>query len=127
MTLKEYAYRHNNYIDIDVSDSVYDVLGNFTYDFLEKPEDNYNKFMNLLGENVIVNNNLNDEQLVCNFFEFFEKHNKGLKELFEDDNISERLTLNIDNILSGNCSETYYNKLYESLEKSINNENDMDI
>lgn len=127
MTLEEYASKHNNYIDIDVSDSIYDILANYTYDFLEEPKDSYDKFLNFLGKNVTVNNNLNDEQLVCNFYEFFEKHNKGLKEVFEDNNISERLTLNLDNILSGNCSVAFFNKLYEGIEKSINNENDIDI
>ena len=51
MTLKEYAAKHNNYIDIDVSDSIYDVLANYTYDFLENPKDSYDKLMVLFGQN----------------------------------------------------------------------------
>lgn len=127
MTLEEYASKHNNYIDIDVSDSVYDILANYTYDFLEEPKDSYDKLMVLFGQNIRIDTNLDDKELVCNFYSFFENHNVALKDEYCSNNIPEKLTLNLDNILSGNCSYEFYDKLYSCLNKDLNKEKGYDI
>lgn len=122
MTLEEYATKHNNYIDIDVSDSVYDVLANYTYDFLENPKDSYDKLMVLLGQNINISANLDNKQLVCNFYDFFENHKETLKEEFFSNNFSEKLILDLDNILSGNNTNGFYDKLYSCLNRDLNKE-----
>lgn len=126
MTLKDYAMNYfDGDVDIDVTDTEIGVLVAFVYDFNEEPKDNYDRFLNLLGERtevVKVGNN----GLICDFSSVFKPYEDKLQGFFDMD-YSEfneawaEAVSNLEALISGNAGEKTYGELVDILNsKQIN-------
>ena len=126
MTLKDYAMKfYEGDIDIDVTDTEVDMLVAFVYDFNEEPKDNYDRFLNLLGERtkvVKVDNNV----LTCDFSSVFKPYEDKLQDFFNMDysDFNEayyEAVVNLEPLISGNAGEKTYKELIDILtSKQIN-------
>ena len=126
MTLKDYAMNYfDGDIDIDVTDTEIGMMVAFVYDFNEEPEDNYDRFLNLLGERtkvVKVGNNV----LTCDFSSVFKPYEDKLQDFFNMDysDFNEAYYEAVDNLeplISGNAGEKTYKELVDILSsKQIN-------
>lgn len=126
MSIKEYAMNYfDGDIDIDVTDTEVDMLVAFIYDFNEEPKDNYDRFLNLLGERakvVKVGNNV----LTCDFSSVFKPYEDKLQDFFDMDysGFSEayyEAVANLEPLISGNAGEKTYKELIDILNgKQIN-------
>lgn len=126
MTLKDYAMNYfDGDIDMDVTDTEVDMLVAFVYDFNEEPKDNYDRFLNLLGERtkvVKVGNNV----LTCDFSSVFKPYEDKLQDFFNmdysefNDAWAEAVS-NLESLISGNTGEKTYKELVDILNgKQIN-------
>lgn len=126
MTLKDYAMNYfDGDIDIDVTDTEIDMLVAFVYDFNEEPKDNYDRFLNLLGERTEVVKVGNDG-LICDFSGVFKPYEDKLQGFFDMD-YSEfneawaEAVSNLEALISGNAGEKTYRELINILNgKQIN-------
>ena len=126
MTLKDYAMKfYEGDIDIDVTDTEVGILVAFVYDFNEEPKDNYDRFLNLLGERtkvVKVDNNV----LTCDFSSVFKPYEDKLQDFFNMDysDFNEayyEAVVNLEPLISGNAGEKTYKELIDILtSKQIN-------
>ena len=126
ITLKDYAMKfYEGDIDIDVTDTEVDMLVAFVYDFNEEPKDNYDRFLNLLGERtkvVKVDNNV----LTCDFSSVFKPYEDKLQDFFNMDysDFNEayyEAVVNLEPLISGNAGEKTYKELIDILtSKQIN-------
>ena len=126
MSIKEYAMKfYEGDIDIDVTDTEVDMLVAFVYDFNEEPKDNYDRFLNLLGERtkvVKVGNNV----LTCDFSSVFKPYEDELQDFFNMDysDFNEayyEAVYNLEPLISGNAGEKTYKELVDILSgKQIN-------
>ena len=127
MTLKEYAMKYfDGDIDIDVTDTDVYMLVAFVNDFNEEPKDNYDRFLNLLGERtkvVKVGNNV----LTCDFSSVFKPYEDKLQDFFNMD-YSEfneayyEAVVNLEPLISGNAGEKTYGELLDILNGKQMNE-----
>ena len=127
ITLKDYAMNHfDGDIDEDVTDTEVDMLVAFVYDFNEEPKDNYDRFLNLLGERtkvVKVGNNV----LTCDFSSVFKPYEDKLQDFFNMD-YSEfneawaEAVSNLEALVSGNAGEKTYKELIDILNSKQMNE-----
>ena len=126
ITLKDYATKfYEGDIDMDVTDTEVYMLVAFVYDFNEEPKDNYDRFLNLLGERtkvVKVGNNV----LTCDFSSVFKPYEDKLQDFFDMD-YSEfneawaEAVSNLEALISGNAGEKTYKELVDILNgKQIN-------
>ena len=126
MTLKDYAMNYfDGDIDEDVTDTEVGMLVAFVYDFNEEPKDNYDRFLNLLGERtevVKVGNNV----LTCDFSSVFKPYEDELQDFFNMDysDFNEawaEAVSNLEALISGNAGEKTYKELVDILSgKQIN-------
>ena len=126
ITLKDYAMKfYEGDIDIDVTDTEVGILVAFVYDFNEEPKDNYDRFLNLLGERtkvVKVDNNV----LTCDFSSVFKPYEDKLQDFFNMDysDFNEayyEAVVNLEPLISGNAGEKTYKELIDILtSKQIN-------
>ena len=126
ITLKDYAMKfYEGDIDIDVTDTEIGMMVAFVYDFNEEPEDNYDRFLNLLGERtevVKVGNNV----LTCDFSSVFKPYEDKLQDFFNMDysDFNEawaEAVSNLEALISGNAGEKTYKELVDILSgKQIN-------
>ena len=126
MTLKDYAMKfYEGDIDIDVTDTEIGMMVAFVYDFNEEPKDNYDRFLNLLGERtevVKVGNNV----LTCDFSSVFKPYEDKLQDFFNMDysDFNEawaEAVSNLEPLISGNAGEKTYKELVDILSgKQIN-------
>ena len=112
-------------IDIDVTDTEIGMMVAFVYDFSEEPKDNYDRFLNLLGERtkvVKVGNNV----LTCDFSSVFKPYEDKLQDFFNMDysDFNEawaEAVSNLEALISGNAGEKTYKELVDILSgKQIN-------
>ena len=132
MTLKDYAMKfYEGDIDIDVTDTEIGMMVAFVYDFNEEPKDNYDRFLNLLGERtkvVKVGNNV----LTCDFSSVFKPYEDKLQDFFNMDysDFNEayyEAVYNLEPLISGNAGEKTYKELIDILNgKQINESVDTD-
>ena len=126
ITLKDYAMKfYEGDIDIDVTDTEIGMMVAFVYDFNEEPKDNYDRFLNILGERtevVKVGNNV----LTCDFSSVFKPYEDKLQDFFDMD-FSEfneayyEAVSNLEPLISGNAGEKTYKELADILSgKQIN-------
>ena len=126
MSIKDYAMNYfEGDIDIDVTDTEIGMMVAFVYDFSEEPKDNYDRFLNLLGERtevVKVGNNV----LTCDFSSVFKPYEDKLQDFFNMD-YSEfneawaEAVVNLEPLISGNAGEKTYKELVDILSgKQIN-------
>lgn len=126
MSIKEYAMKfYEGDIDIDVTDTEVGMLVAFVYDFNEEPKDNYDRFLNILGERtkvVKVGNNV----LTCDFSSVFKPYEDKLQDFFNMDysDFNEayyEAVANLEPLISGNAGEKTYKELVDILSgKQIN-------
>ena len=126
ITLKDYAMKfYEGDIDIDVTDTEIGMMVAFVYDFNEEPKDNYDRFLNLLGERtevVKVGNNV----LTCDFSSVFKPYEDKLQDFFNMDysDFNEawaEAVSNLEALISGNAGEKTYKELVDILSgKQIN-------
>ena len=126
ITLKDYAMKfYEGDIDEDVTDTDVGMLVAFVYDFNEEPKDNYDRFLNLLGERtevVKVGNNV----LTCDFSSVFKPYEDKLQDFFNMDysDFNEawaEAVSNLEALISGNAGEKTYKELVDILNgKQIN-------
>ena len=126
ITLKDYAMKfYEGDIDIDVTDTEVGMMVAFVYDFNEEPKDNYDRFLNLLGERtevVKVGNNV----LTCDFSSVFKPYEDKLQDFFNMDysDFNEawaEAVSNLEALISGNAGEKTYKELVDILSgKQIN-------
>lgn len=133
MNLKEYALLHENYIDMDVTDTDIDMLVAFVYDPTEEIKDEYDRFLNIIAENVQIDteymdkHNVNaDRVLVCDFSGYFRNFNSELEKLnkregwrtleFDGDETYYDYVLWLECLISGGTSYETYKKLNDVLE-----------
>ena len=126
ITLKDYAMKfYEGDIDIDVTDTEIGMMVAFVYDFNEEPKDNYDRFLNLLGERtevVKVGNNV----LTCDFSSVFKPYEDKLQDFFDMDysDFNEawaEAVSNLEALISGNAGEKTYKELIDILNgKQIN-------
>ena len=126
ITLKDYAMKfYEGDIDIDVTDTEIGMMVAFVYDFNEEPKDNYDRFLNLLGERtkvVKVGNNV----LTCDFSSVFKPYEDKLQDFFNMDysDFNEawaEAVSNLEPLISGNAGEKTYKELVDILSgKQIN-------
>lgn len=121
MSLKEYAMKfREGDIDMDVSDTEIDMVVAFVYNFNNTPEDNYDRFLNLLGERAKVVKN-NDWCLVCDFSSVFKPYEDKLQDFFnmeysEFDEAWAEAVLNLEGLIPGMSGEKTYGELIDILE-----------
>lgn len=130
MSIKEYAMNYfDGDIDIDVTDTEIFMLVAFVNDFNEEPKDNYDRFLNLLGERtkvVKVDNNV----LTCDFSSVFKPYEDKLQDFFNMDysDYNEayyEAVSNLEPLISGNAGEKTYGELIDILNsKQVTNEAD---
>lgn len=132
ITLKDYAMNfHEGDIDMDVTDIEIDMLVAFVYDFNEEPKDNYDRFLNLLGERTKVVK-VNEWNLVCDFSSVFKHYEDKLQDFFnmeysEFDEAWAEAVLNLEPLISGNAGEKTYKELIDILTgKQINESAEID-
>ena len=133
MTLKDYAMNYfDGDIDMDVTDTEIDMLVAFVNDFNEEPKDNYDRFLNLLGERtkvVKVGNNV----LTCDFSSVFKPYEDKLQDFFDMDysDFNEayyEAVSNLEALISGNAGEKTYKELLDILtSKQINESANIDV
>ena len=126
MSIKEYAMNYfEGDVDIDVTDTEIGMMVAFVYDFNEEPKDNYDRFLNLLGERtkvVKVDNNV----LTCDFSSVFKPYDDKLQDFFNMDysGFNEayyEAVVNLEPLISGNAGEKTYKELIDILNgKQIN-------
>ena len=113
---------HNGAMDIDVCDTDIDMLVALCYDESLKENSEYDRFIDILADNVEVQQ-LRDDLMICKFSDFFKPYNEQLKEFFNMDN-SEfdedeayyEAVANLEPLISGNCGESTYKELNDILE-----------
>ena len=120
MSIKEYAMNYfDGDIDMDVTDTEIGMMVAFVNDFNEEPKDNYDRFLNLLGERtkvVKVGNNV----LTCDFSSVFKPYEDKLQDFFNMD-YSEfneawaEAVSNLEALISGNAGEKTYKELVDIL------------
>lgn len=121
MTLKEYAMKlHEGDIDMDVTDTEIDMVVAFVYNFNNTPEDNYDRFLNLLGERTKVVK-ANDWSLECDFSSVFKPYEDKLQDFFnmeysEFDEAWAEAVLNLEGLIPGMSGEKTYGELIDILE-----------
>jgi len=127
MTIKEYAIQlDDGYLDMDVCDDDVDMSVAFVYDAEETPTDAYEKFQQILAENVeVVRFNPTWSCLVCKFSEFYAKHREQLVALFrknnwsyeefDEDQIEYEMSLWTEGLVAGYESEPVYAELVKAL------------
>lgn len=127
MTIKEYAIQlEDGYLDQDVCDNDVDMSVAFVYDAEATSKDSYDKFIELLAENVeVVRLNPAWDCLVCRFSDFYAKHKTQLVDLFtrnhwdytefDEDQIEYEMTLWTEALVAGYESESVYAKLVTAL------------
>ena len=126
MTLKDYAMNYfDGDIDIDVTDTEIDMMVAFVYDFNEEPKDNYDRFLNLLGERTKVVK-VGKNVLTCDFSSVFKPYEDKLQDFFNMDysDFNEawaEAVSNLEALISGNAGEKTYKELIDILSgKQIN-------
>ena len=133
MSIKEYAMNYfDGDVDIDVTDTEIGVLVAFVYDFNEEPKDNYDRFLNLLGERtkvVKVGNNV----LTCDFSSVFKPYEDKLQGFFDMD-YSEfneawaEVVSNLEALIPGMAGEKTYKELIDILtSRQINESASIDV
>ena len=121
ITLKDYAMNfHEGDIDIDVTDTEIDMIVAFVYDFNEEPKDNYDRFLNLLGERTKVVK-VGKNVLTCDFSSVFKPYEDKLQDFFnmeysEFDEAYYEAVYNLEALVSGNAGEKTYGELIDILE-----------
>ena len=121
ISLKDYAMNLcGGEIDKDVSDVDVDMLVAFCYNFNNTPEDNYDKFLEILGERTIVVKD-NEWNLVCDFTSVFKPYEEQLRDVFDMDysEFDEAYYEAVDN-LEGLVSGMVGEKTYETLVNILN-------
>lgn len=121
ISLKDYAMNLcDGEIDKDVSDVDVDMLVAFVYNFNNTPEDNYDKFLEILGERTIVVKD-NEWNLVCDFTSVFKPYEEQLRDVFDMDysEFDEAYYEAVDN-LEGLVSGMVGEKTYETLVNILN-------
>lgn len=136
ITLKDYAMNYfDGDIDMDVTDTEIGVLVAFVYDFNEEPKDNYDRFLNLLGERTEVVKVGNDV-LTCDFSSVFKPYEDKLQDFFNMD-YSEfneawaEAVSNLEALIPGMAGEKTYKDLIDILtskqiNESVDNDPDLD-
>lgn len=121
MTLREYGKKFlDGYLDTDVYDTEIDMGVAFVFDCDEEPTDNYEKFLSILADNVVVKDAFNDGDLTCDFSGFYKPYNdkindwykkNGGHQEFEGEEGYYDLVLATEGLVSGSYSEEDYKEL----------------
>lgn len=128
MKIKDYALTcEGGWLDTDVTDTDIDLLVAFVWDANSKIEDEYDRFLSLLANNVEVKQVPNEKyNMICDFSGYFRKFNDELKKLYDDegwdidgdfdeDETYYDLVLCLEGLISGYSSERVYGKLNKIL------------
>lgn len=120
MKIKDYALTcEDGWLDTDVTDTDIDMLVAFVWDANGKIEDEYDRFLSILANNVEVKQVPNEHyNMICDFSGFFKKFNTELEKLnkeqhwntieFDGDETYYDYVLWLENLISGGSSEKTY-------------------
>lgn len=121
MTLREYGKKFlDGYLDTDVYDTEIDMGVAFVFDCDEDPTDNYEKFLSILADNVVVKDAFKDGVLTCDFSGFYKPYNdkindwykkNGGHQEFEGEEGYYDLVLATEGLVAGYYSEEDYKEL----------------
>ena len=121
MTLREYGKKFlDGYLDTDVYDTEIDMGVAFVFDCDEEPTDNYEKFLSILADNVVVKDAFKDGALTCDFSGFYKPYNdkindwyrkNGGHQEFEGEEGYYDLVLATEGLVAGYYSEEDYKEL----------------
>lgn len=126
MKLWELAKMHKDgYLDIDITDKEIDVRVAITVDTTEEPQDNYDRFIDLLAKNVTVE--WWREDVVClDLSGFYRPHREELAEAFDHcediwefdrEEFEYQMSLWSEGFIAGCSGDGTYKKLVEILSK----------
>lgn len=129
MTLREYGKKFlDGYLDTDVYDTEIDMGVAFVFDCDEEPTDNYEKFLSILADNVVVKDAFNDGDLTCDFSGFYKPYNDKINEWykkngghqeFEGEEGYYDLVLATEGLVSGSYSEEDYKELCDIFKTKV--------
>lgn len=133
MTLREYGKKFlDGYLDTDVYDTEIDMGVAFVFDCDEEPTDNYEKFLSILADNVMVKDAFNDGALTCDFSGFYKPYNdkindwykkNGGHQEFEGEEGYYDLVLATEGLVSGSYSEEDYKELCDIFKTKVESKN----
>lgn len=130
MKIKDYALNcEDGWMDTDVTDTIVDLLVAFVWDANREIEDEYDRFLSLLANNIEVTRFPSERyNMKCDFSGFFKNLNTELtmlyKELnwekdeeFEYDEICYDFVNSLDGLIAGYSSESTYRAINKILSK----------